>query len=167
MIILIPVNAYFINKFKVLQIRQMKYKDERVKQMNEILSGIKVLKLYAWESSFEKQVLNVRDKEIQILRENAYIGAGTSFVWSCAPFLVTYPFYLLSLCTGGIECLCINSYSTGITGDICMLRSDRRTQCSGRRNGLCFTFTIQCITFPLFNVANVDFEYGTGKSRSK
>lgn len=88
MIILIPVNAYFINKFKVLQILQMKHKDERVKLMNEILSGIKVLKLYAWEPSFEKQVLNVRDKEIKILRENAYIGAGTSFVWSCAPFLV-------------------------------------------------------------------------------
>jgi len=30
----------------------MKYKDERIKLMNEILNGIKVLKMYAWEMSF-------------------------------------------------------------------------------------------------------------------
>lgn len=42
MIILIPVNSVIANKIKDLQIRQMKNKDERVKLMNEILSGIKV-----------------------------------------------------------------------------------------------------------------------------
>lgn len=42
MIILIPVNGFIVNKVKKLQIRQMKNKDERVKMMNEMLSGIKV-----------------------------------------------------------------------------------------------------------------------------
>lgn len=42
MIILIPVNSVIANKVKTLQIRQMQNKDERVKLMNEILSGIKV-----------------------------------------------------------------------------------------------------------------------------
>ncbi|RZC38992.1 multidrug resistance-associated protein 1 [Asbolus verrucosus] len=88
MIILIPVNGYIANKVKVLQIKQMKNKDERVKLMNEVLSGIKVLKLYAWEPSFEKQILKIRTKEIQVLKEAAYMNAGTSFIWSCAPFLV-------------------------------------------------------------------------------
>lgn len=45
MIILIPVNGVIANKIKTLQIRQMKNKDERVKLMNEVLSGIKVFKL--------------------------------------------------------------------------------------------------------------------------
>lgn len=89
MIILIPVNAFIANKIKDLQIRQMKNKDERVKLMNEVLNGIKVLKLYAWEPSFEAQVLRIRDKEIKVLREAAYLNAGTSFIWSCAPFLVS------------------------------------------------------------------------------
>ena len=31
----------------------MKLKDERIKLMNEILNGIKVLKMYAWEMSFK------------------------------------------------------------------------------------------------------------------
>ncbi|XP_019701146.1 multidrug resistance-associated protein 1 isoform X1 [Harpegnathos saltator] len=89
MIILIPVNALIANKVKTLQIRQMKSKDERVKLMNEVLNGIKVLKLYAWEPSFEQQILKIRAKEIQVLKEAAYLNAGTSFIWSCAPFLVS------------------------------------------------------------------------------
>ena len=43
------------------QIDQMKQKDGRVKLMNEILGGIKVLKLYAWEKSFINQILDIRD----------------------------------------------------------------------------------------------------------
>ncbi|KAL2723366.1 multidrug resistance-associated protein 1 isoform X8 [Vespula maculifrons] len=89
MIVLIPINALIANKVKTLQIRQMKDKDERVKLMNEVLNGIKVLKLYAWEPSFEEQILHIRRKEIQVLKEAAYLNAGTSFIWSCAPFLVS------------------------------------------------------------------------------
>ncbi|XP_014222077.1 multidrug resistance-associated protein 1 isoform X2 [Trichogramma pretiosum] len=89
MIILIPVNALLAGKVRNLQIKQMKNKDERVKLMNEVLNGIKVLKLYAWEPSFEEQILQIRNKEIKVLKEAAYLNAGTSFIWSCAPFLVS------------------------------------------------------------------------------
>lgn len=90
MIVLIPVNGYIANRVKILHMKQMKNKDERVKLMNEILSGIKVLKLYAWEPSFEQQVLKIRAKEVNVLKQAAYLNAGTSFIWSCAPFLVRF-----------------------------------------------------------------------------
>ncbi|XP_076389766.1 multidrug-Resistance like Protein 1 isoform X2 [Megachile rotundata] len=89
LLILIPVNILITNRLKTLQIRQMKYKDERVKLMNEVLNGIKVLKLYAWEPSFEEQILKIRTKEIKVLKETAYLNSGTSFIWSFAPFLVS------------------------------------------------------------------------------
>ncbi|XP_034253299.1 multidrug resistance-associated protein 1-like isoform X3 [Thrips palmi] len=89
MIILIPVNGVIASKVKNLQITQMKYKDERVKLMNEILSGMKVLKLYAWEPSFEEKILKIRNKEIRVLKSAAYLNAGTAFIWACAPFLVS------------------------------------------------------------------------------
>ncbi|XP_018907576.2 multidrug resistance-associated protein 1 isoform X5 [Bemisia tabaci] len=98
MIVMIPINAVVAAKVKTLQIKQMKYKDERVKLMNEILAGIKVLKLYAWERSFEKQILKIRDKEIKVLKKAAYLNAATSFIWSCAPFMVslaTFAVYVL------------------------------------------------------------------------
>lgn len=99
MIILIPVNGVIANRVKILQIKQMKYKDERVKLMNEVLNGIKVLKLYAWEPSFEQQILKIRNKEIVVLKQAAYLNASTTFLWSCAPFLVslvTFATFVLS-----------------------------------------------------------------------
>ncbi|KAL4706573.1 hypothetical protein ACJJTC_015771, partial [Scirpophaga incertulas] len=89
MIILIPVNGLIANRVKTLQIKQMKYKDERVKLMNEVLNGIKVLKMYAWEPSFENQILKIRNQEMNVLKQTAYLNSATSFIWSCAPFLVS------------------------------------------------------------------------------
>ena len=42
MVLLIPLNGAIAAKTRNYQIRQMKEKDQRVKMMNEILSGIKV-----------------------------------------------------------------------------------------------------------------------------
>ena len=42
MVLLIPLNGVIAAKSRQFQIRQMKHKDQRVKSMNEILSGIKV-----------------------------------------------------------------------------------------------------------------------------
>jgi ABC transporter transmembrane region len=56
---------HFFYKREALQISQMKQKDGRIKMMNEILNGMKILKLYAWEESFEQQVLDIREKEVR------------------------------------------------------------------------------------------------------
>ena len=60
------------SKVKALQEENMKYKDLRIKLMNEILNGMKVLKLYAWESSFLEKVEEIRRTEVRILRKQLY-----------------------------------------------------------------------------------------------
>lgn len=89
MIILIPINGCIAHRTKILQTQQMKSKDHRVKLINEILNGIKLLKLYAWEPCFENQVVEVRAQEIGVLKKSAYLNASTSFILSCTPFLVS------------------------------------------------------------------------------
>lgn len=69
----------------------MQHKDARIKLMNEILNGIKVLKLYAWENSFKEKVLAIRQKELNVLRKTAYLGALSTMAWTSAPFLVGSP----------------------------------------------------------------------------
>ncbi|XP_076311435.1 multidrug resistance-associated protein 1-like isoform X2 [Tachypleus tridentatus] len=69
--------------------KQMKTKDQRIKLMNEVLNGIKVLKLYAWEEPFQQQILNIRLSEVQDLKKIAYLNAVNIFLWISAPFLVT------------------------------------------------------------------------------
>ncbi|PAA57130.1 hypothetical protein BOX15_Mlig029003g1 [Macrostomum lignano] len=89
MILLIPVNGFLASVQRRLQVQQMKNKDNRIKLLNEIFSGIKVLKLYAWELSFQRQVEDIRELELTTLRKAAYLNAVGTFTWTCAPFLVT------------------------------------------------------------------------------
>lgn len=75
MILITPLSGIIAAKLRDLQVIQMKIKDERVKSMNEILNGMKVLKLYAWEPSFQNLILDVRGKEMVVLRKAAVLNA--------------------------------------------------------------------------------------------
>ena len=67
---------------------QMLKKDERVRLVSEILNGIKVLKLYAWELSFIKRINSLREEEVYQLRIFQFLEGTQYFVWSSAPLLV-------------------------------------------------------------------------------
>ena len=47
--------------------------DRRVTQMNEIVNSIRLIKMYAWESSFVDRVLRVRRAEVAKLRLTALV----------------------------------------------------------------------------------------------
>ncbi|XP_051242789.1 multidrug resistance-associated protein 1 isoform X4 [Dicentrarchus labrax] len=98
MVLMVPVNAVIAMKTKTYQVAQMKSKDNRIKLMNEMLNGIKVLKLYAWELAFKDKVSEIRESELRVLKKAAYLGAMSTFTWVCAPFLValsTFTVYVL------------------------------------------------------------------------
>ncbi|NXE76012.1 MRP3 protein, partial [Cochlearius cochlearius] len=88
MVLLIPFNSAIAMKTRAFQVEQMRHKDSRIKLMNEILGGIKVLKLYAWEPSFSEKVLEIRKNELRVLKKSAYLNSLSTFAWISAPFLV-------------------------------------------------------------------------------
>lgn len=102
MIIMFPITAVIATKLQVLQTKNMEVKDERVKSMNEILSGMKVLKLYAWEPSFETLIKDTRQRELVHLRHAALYNAGIEFVWSLAPFLVAFVSFMTFVFLGNV-----------------------------------------------------------------
>ena len=79
----------FLPKPQSMQASQMAAKDSRIKLMNEILNGIKVLKLYAWETSFQQTVMEIRKKELKIALKASYLAAFMTFIWTSAPFFVS------------------------------------------------------------------------------
>ncbi|KAK6487243.1 canalicular multispecific organic anion transporter 1 [Huso huso] len=89
MILLVPLNGFLAVRSKTLQTKNMKYKDQRMKLMNEILNGIKILKIYAWEPSFEAQILGIREKELKVMKSFSYLASISMFIFTCAPFLVS------------------------------------------------------------------------------
>ncbi|KAJ3191005.1 hypothetical protein HK101_008174 [Irineochytrium annulatum] len=90
MLVMIPINAVLATKSRDLNKVQMKNKDGRTKLMDEILNGIKVIKLYAWEIPFAGKVNEVRERELATLKNIGYLSATQSFTWACTPFLVSF-----------------------------------------------------------------------------
>jgi len=56
--------------------------------MNEVLNGIKVIKLYVWEDHFQKELQSIRNKELAILKQATYFNVLETISWTCAPFMV-------------------------------------------------------------------------------
>ncbi|XP_069315906.1 ATP-binding cassette sub-family C member 2 isoform X2 [Eulemur rufifrons] len=98
MVLLVPVNGILTTKNRNIQVKNMKNKDKRLKIMNEILSGIKILKYFAWEPSFKDQVHKLRKKELKNLLVFGRIQAVITFLLYLAPVLVsviTFSVYVL------------------------------------------------------------------------
>lgn len=68
--------------------KQMKEKDNRMKLLSELLSAMKVIKLYAWEQAFQRRIENVRQKEMNYIKKSSYLSCVSYFSWSCAQFAV-------------------------------------------------------------------------------
>ncbi|XP_004749563.1 ATP-binding cassette sub-family C member 2 isoform X1 [Mustela putorius furo] len=89
MILLIPVNGILASKSRAIQVKNMKNKDKRLKIMNEILSGMKILKYFAWETSFKNQVHGLRKKELKNLLTFGQMQSMMMFLLYLTPVLVS------------------------------------------------------------------------------
>lgn len=66
----------------------MKFMDGRIRLMNEILNGIKILKFYAWEKAFLEQVLGHREKELRALKKSQILYSISIASFNSSSFLV-------------------------------------------------------------------------------
>lgn len=88
MLIFIPLNAYLAGFSKKLRREKYQLQDSRIRMMNEILSGIRVIRFHGWELSFQKIVQKLRKSEMDILIKSALLSTVTGLTWACVPFVV-------------------------------------------------------------------------------
>ncbi|XP_012261830.2 ATP-binding cassette sub-family C member 4-like [Athalia rosae] len=69
----IPVQGYLSKWTSKLRMKIALRTDERVRLMSEIISGVQVIKMYAWEKPFEKLVSLARAYEIEALTATSYV----------------------------------------------------------------------------------------------
>ncbi|CAL1528365.1 unnamed protein product [Lymnaea stagnalis] len=64
--------------------------DERMKITSQVFSGIKVLKLYAWEEAFKALMNSIRKKELWAVFKFNLFRFFTTFAWTGAVFWMTF-----------------------------------------------------------------------------
>ena len=67
------MQAYVARKSAQWRREAIKFTDRRVRMMSEILSCIKLIKMYSWEVAFSQQINTIRVKERKILQRAAYL----------------------------------------------------------------------------------------------
>ncbi|KAF8159727.1 multidrug resistance-associated ABC transporter [Crassisporium funariophilum] len=91
MIVSIPLNTMLARVLKRMQEQQMKNRDKRTRLMSELLSNIKSIKLYAWEYSFIRKILEVRNnQELKMLKKIGIYTSMNMALWSGIPLLVAF-----------------------------------------------------------------------------
>lgn len=81
--------SWYYEKFEG---QKIELKDSRLKIINEILNGIKVLKYYGWEVSFLHIVEKIRAVELKVLKK-------FSFVWGVGSFSFNFTSFFIQLVT--------------------------------------------------------------------
>uniref|UniRef100_A0A8C5IX28 ABC-type glutathione-S-conjugate transporter n=1 Tax=Junco hyemalis TaxID=40217 RepID=A0A8C5IX28_JUNHY len=87
---LLPLNFVITKKRSQFQEIQMKHKDERAKLTNEILSNIKVIKLYGWEKTFMEKLFGIRKQELQALKRSQILFSASLVSFHSSTFLITF-----------------------------------------------------------------------------
>ncbi|XP_026323582.1 multidrug resistance-associated protein 4-like isoform X1 [Hyposmocoma kahamanoa] len=77
----IPVQSYMSKLAARLRMKTATKTDERVRIMDEIINGMQVIKMYAWEKPFEQVVAMARKNEINCITSASYLrGVYLSFM---------------------------------------------------------------------------------------
>jgi ABC-type multidrug transport system fused ATPase/permease subunit len=71
-----PVTGVVFGIVFKIRLIKMKTTDARVKLMNEILQGIRIIKYYAWESAFVQKIMAIRTEELWLVAKMGYIFNG-------------------------------------------------------------------------------------------
>ncbi|KAK5861056.1 hypothetical protein PBY51_022480 [Eleginops maclovinus] len=97
--ILMPVQTMFGRLFSSLRADTAVLTDDRIRTMNEVIAGIRVIKMYGWEKPFAALVDEVRRMEISKIMKSSYLrglNMASFFVANKIIVFITVCVYVLT-----------------------------------------------------------------------
>ncbi|XP_029315504.1 multidrug resistance-associated protein 4-like isoform X2 [Cottoperca gobio] len=97
--ILMPIQTMFGHLFSSLRAETAVLTDDRIRTMNEVISGIRVIKMYGWEKPFAALVDEVRRMEISKIMKSSYLrglNMASFFVANKIIVFITVCVYVLT-----------------------------------------------------------------------
>ncbi|XP_029303230.1 LOW QUALITY PROTEIN: multidrug resistance-associated protein 4-like [Cottoperca gobio] len=115
--LMMPVQSLFGKLFGIFRSKTAVLTDNRIRIMNEVVSGIRIIKMYAWEKPFSALVTEVRRKEINQILKSSYLrglNMASFFASSKIIVFVTFTVYVLlgNTITASIVFVTVSLYGT-------------------------------------------------------
>ncbi|XP_028320649.1 multidrug resistance-associated protein 4-like isoform X2 [Gouania willdenowi] len=98
LVFLVPIQTVFGKLFGLYRAKTAVLTDSRIRIMNEVVSGIRIIKMYVWEKPFSTLVSEVRRKEISQVLKSSYLrgfNMASFFASSKVIVFVTFVVYVL------------------------------------------------------------------------
>ncbi|XP_040888565.1 multidrug resistance-associated protein 4 [Toxotes jaculatrix] len=97
---LMPVQTLFGRLFSKFRSKTAVLTDSRIRTMNEVVSGIRIIKMYAWEKPFAALVSEVRRKEISKIMKSSYLRGLNMASFFCASKIIVFITFTLYVLLG-------------------------------------------------------------------
>ncbi|KAG0305091.1 Multidrug resistance-associated protein 1, partial [Dissophora globulifera] len=88
-ILMLPIHAKLSSYFAIFRAAKMKAMDGRLRLVNEVLGGMKIVRLYNWEESFREKIAVVRHDELKLLRRFGTMFSFVALVFLSTPLVIT------------------------------------------------------------------------------
>ena len=98
----VPLQSWIGKKFSQFRSQTAQKTDERIRLMSEIIQGIKVIKMYAWEHSFAKLIAEARKAEINVIQKSCFYKAFNMCFFFTSARLVMALIFLTYVLMGDI-----------------------------------------------------------------
>ncbi|KAG0238515.1 Multidrug resistance-associated protein 1 [Actinomortierella wolfii] len=100
-IAVIPIQGFMAKYYQKAKTEKLDAMDTRLRLMNEILAGIKIVKLYGWEDSFRDKIQTSRNREIRVLRKLGTVFSFMSIMFAALPMLISLVSFAVYATIGG------------------------------------------------------------------
>ncbi|XP_069405894.1 ATP-binding cassette sub-family C member 11 isoform X3 [Ovis canadensis] len=93
-LLFLPLQVFLTRKIVESQNHTSEVSDQRIRMTSEVLTSIKLIKMYAWEKPFTKVIKDLRKKETKLLEKCGFIQSLTTVILFLAPSVSVVSLFL-------------------------------------------------------------------------
>uniref|UniRef100_A0A3Q3MK45 Multidrug resistance-associated protein 4 n=1 Tax=Labrus bergylta TaxID=56723 RepID=A0A3Q3MK45_9LABR len=107
-VLMLPLQIWLGKLFGIFRSKTAVLTDNRIRIMNEVVSGIRIIKMYAWEKPFCALVTEVRRKEISQIMKSSYLrGLNMASFFASNKIIVFITFTVYALLGNAVTASCV------------------------------------------------------------
>ncbi|GME74020.1 unnamed protein product [Ambrosiozyma monospora] len=89
-LIITPLNYKLTSYLSMYDKQIMETSDKRIQKLNEVLQNIRVIKFLGWENRFRQQILDIRKKELHLLRFSNLVVVFFLILLQLGPTIISF-----------------------------------------------------------------------------